>query len=250
MHPRTSDGAERRPSVPEAPPLHTREVAGSKPAAPIRETPASDRFLSLQSGCKSTALTVPIRRGGMRLPTRSTPSAASRPTAGSCQDRTGSSTGRRARRTTPTDFTTTRRERPLRHLLGHLSRRWSPRRRPTEILEHGARVRADLAGVAEGGVLAALDLVEGANRRSRAMTRTRADLASGVRGGHVAIGGAEPLPRRPSGSDRRVQAVVHWVAVGGGVPFFPRDHRVDLELVETRTFSSRMVYLRYRAAGR
>jgi hypothetical protein len=36
---------------------------------------------------------------------------------------------------------------------------------------------------------------------------------------------------------------------GGGVPFFPqRERRVDLELVETRTFSSRVVYLRYRVA--
>ena len=38
--------------------------------------------------------------------------------------------------------------------------------------------------------------------------------------------------------------------LGSGIPFFPRDHRVDMELVETRTFSSRVVYLRYRAAGR
>jgi hypothetical protein len=29
----------------------------------------------------------------------------------------------------------------------------------------------------------------------------------------------------------------------------PRDHRVDMELAETRTFSSRVVYLRYRATG-
>lgn len=37
--------------------------------------------------------------------------------------------------------------------------------------------------------------------------------------------------------------------VGGGIPFFPRrERRVDLELVETRTFSSRVVYLRYRVA--
>jgi dihydrofolate reductase len=33
---------------------------------------------------------------------------------------------------------------------------------------------------------------------------------------------------------------------GGGIPFFPqRERRVDLELVETLTFSSRVVYLRY-----
>ncbi len=42
---------------------------------------------------------------------------------------------------------------------------------------------------------------------------------------------------------------VHPVLVGGGTPCFPRrERRVDLELVETRTFSSRAVYLRYRVA--
>ncbi len=39
------------------------------------------------------------------------------------------------------------------------------------------------------------------------------------------------------------------VLVGGGISFFPqRERRVDLELVETRTFSSKFVYLRYRVA--
>jgi dihydrofolate reductase len=33
--------------------------------------------------------------------------------------------------------------------------------------------------------------------------------------------------------------------LGGGTRFFP-DRRIDLELVETRTFGSRVVYLRYR----
>jgi dihydrofolate reductase len=37
------------------------------------------------------------------------------------------------------------------------------------------------------------------------------------------------------------------VVLGGGTPFFPAlDERIDLELVETRTFGSRVVYLRYR----
>ena len=35
-----------------------------------------------------------------------------------------------------------------------------------------------------------------------------------------------------------------------GIPFFPRDHRADLELLETRTFGSRVVFQRYRATGR
>ena len=35
--------------------------------------------------------------------------------------------------------------------------------------------------------------------------------------------------------------------LGGGTPFFPAlDERINLELVETRTFGSRVVYLRYR----
>jgi dihydrofolate reductase len=37
------------------------------------------------------------------------------------------------------------------------------------------------------------------------------------------------------------------VVLGGGTPFFPAlERRIDLELVETRTFGSRVVYLRYR----
>ncbi len=40
---------------------------------------------------------------------------------------------------------------------------------------------------------------------------------------------------------------VYPVLVGGGVPFFPqRERRVDLELVESRIFSTGIVYLRYR----
>ena len=40
---------------------------------------------------------------------------------------------------------------------------------------------------------------------------------------------------------------VHPVLVGGGTPFFPRaERRADLELLDTRTFSSRVVCLRYR----
>jgi dihydrofolate reductase len=39
------------------------------------------------------------------------------------------------------------------------------------------------------------------------------------------------------------------IAIGGGISFFPqRERRVDLELVESRTFSSRVVYLHYRVA--
>ena len=39
------------------------------------------------------------------------------------------------------------------------------------------------------------------------------------------------------------------IVLGGGTPYFPPlDHRIGLELVETRTFASRVVYLRYSRA--
>ena len=41
---------------------------------------------------------------------------------------------------------------------------------------------------------------------------------------------------------------VNPVVLGGGTPYFPAlDDHITLELVETRTFGSRVVYLRYRA---
>jgi dihydrofolate reductase len=42
---------------------------------------------------------------------------------------------------------------------------------------------------------------------------------------------------------------VNPVALGGGTPFWPPlDRRLALELVDTRTFGSRVVYMRYRRA--
>lgn len=41
--------------------------------------------------------------------------------------------------------------------------------------------------------------------------------------------------------------LVNPVVLGGGTPFFPPlERRINLELVETRTFASRVVYVRYR----
>jgi dihydrofolate reductase len=42
---------------------------------------------------------------------------------------------------------------------------------------------------------------------------------------------------------------VYPVVLGGGTPYFPAlDERIDLELVETRTFGSRVEYIRYQRA--
>jgi dihydrofolate reductase len=45
------------------------------------------------------------------------------------------------------------------------------------------------------------------------------------------------------------QLFVSPVVLGGGTPYFPPlEKAIDLELIETRTFGSRVVYLRYRRA--
>ena len=68
--------------------------------------------------------------------------------------------------------------------------------------------------------------------------------------GDIAIGGAT-LAAEAAALDLidEYRPRVYPVRVGGGIPYFPRrERRVDLELVETRTFSSSVVYLRYRVA--
>jgi dihydrofolate reductase len=68
--------------------------------------------------------------------------------------------------------------------------------------------------------------------------------------GDIAIGGATlAAEAAAAGLIDEYRAVVHPVLVGGGIPFFPRsERRVNLELVETRTFGSGVVHLRHRVA--
>ncbi|HWP63385.1 MAG TPA: dihydrofolate reductase family protein [Candidatus Binatia bacterium] len=66
--------------------------------------------------------------------------------------------------------------------------------------------------------------------------------------GDIAIGGAT-LAAEAAALDLidEYRLVVYPVLVGGGIPYFPhRERRVDLALVETRTFDSGVLYLRYR----
>ena len=69
--------------------------------------------------------------------------------------------------------------------------------------------------------------------------------------GDIAIGGATLAAEAAAlGLIDEYRARVYPVLVGGGIPYFPqRERRVDLELVETRTFSSGVVYVHYRVAG-
>jgi len=68
--------------------------------------------------------------------------------------------------------------------------------------------------------------------------------------GNIAIGGATLAAAAAAlGLIDEYRARVHPVLLGGGTPFFPqRERRTDLDLVETRTFGSRVVSLRYRVA--
>jgi dihydrofolate reductase len=66
--------------------------------------------------------------------------------------------------------------------------------------------------------------------------------------GDIAIGGAT-LAVEAAALDLidEYQLILYPLLVGGGIPYFPRDdRRADLELLETRTFNSKFVYLRYR----
>ena len=76
--------------------------------------------------------------------------------------------------------------------------------------------------------------------------RLRAEPAEG----DIAIGGATIAAEAAElGLIDEYRPRVYPVLLGGGIPYFPRrERRVDLELVETRTFSSGVVHLHYRVA--
>ena len=96
-----------------------------------------------------------------------------------------------------------------------------------------------------------LSSVQGNARLASGGTARRRSSGCGQPGeGDIAIGGAT-LAAEADGlgliDEYRVR--VFPVLVGGGIPYFSHnERRVDLELVETRTFPSRVVYLRYRVA--
>jgi dihydrofolate reductase len=68
--------------------------------------------------------------------------------------------------------------------------------------------------------------------------------------GDIAIGGPTLAAEAAAvGLIDEYRARVYPVLLGGGTPFFAQhERRVDLELVETRTFASRVNYSRYRVA--
>jgi dihydrofolate reductase len=93
-----------------------------------------------------------------------------------------------------------------------------------------------------------LDRVEGNARLATGDVAEEVARLKAEPGKDLAVGGAglaSALVAR--GLVDEFQPFVYPVVVGGGTPYFPAlEQRVDLELVETRTFGSRVVYLRYR----
>jgi dihydrofolate reductase len=70
-------------------------------------------------------------------------------------------------------------------------------------------------------------------------------------GKELAVGGADLASSfMKLGLIDEYRLFVSPIALGAGTPYFPAlDERIELELVETRTFGSRVVYLRYQPAG-
>ena len=68
--------------------------------------------------------------------------------------------------------------------------------------------------------------------------------------GDIGIGGATLAGEAAQlGLIDEFRSIVYPVVVGGGIPFYAQcQRRLDLELIESRTVSSRVVYLRYRVA--
>ena len=96
-----------------------------------------------------------------------------------------------------------------------------------------------------------LSAVEGNARLASGGLAEEIERSRAVPGeGDIAIGGATLAAEAAAlGLIDEYRVRVYPVLVGGGIPYFPQhERRVDLDLVETRTFSSRVVYLRYRVA--
>jgi dihydrofolate reductase len=92
-----------------------------------------------------------------------------------------------------------------------------------------------------------LDAVEGNTRLSRGDPVQEVQALKAQNGGPIAVGGATLAGSLSAhGLIDEYHLFVSPVVLGGGKPFFSGDTPLDLELVETRTFGSRVVYVRYR----
>ena len=95
-----------------------------------------------------------------------------------------------------------------------------------------------------------LQSVQGANTKlaRSELSEELVELRKNSPTGDIEIGGAELAAE----AIRQALIDEYWVlvnpiTVGGGAPLFPRNQRVNLKLLETRTFPSGVVLLKYRS---
>ena len=114
-----------------------------------------------------------------------------------------------------------------------------------------ARVRAHLEGPAEDRLLEDPREVEG-NARLVRRQRCRRGREGSRNNRARTWPSAAPAWRATCmklGLIDEYRLFVRPVVLGGGTPYFPAlDGRINLELVETQTFGSRVVYVRYRVS--
>jgi dihydrofolate reductase len=93
-----------------------------------------------------------------------------------------------------------------------------------------------------------LEKVEGNARLARDGVAEEVAELKEQPGKDLAVGGADLASSLIElGLIDEYRLFVSPVVLGGGTPYFPAlQERIDLELVETRTFGSRVVYVRYR----
>ena len=96
-----------------------------------------------------------------------------------------------------------------------------------------------------------LDRLEGNARLAEGSLAEEAAATLAATDGPVQIGGAELAGQAMEiGLVDELRIFRHPIVVGAGTPFFPPvTAEIALELIETRTFGSRVVFERYRRAG-
>jgi dihydrofolate reductase len=96
-----------------------------------------------------------------------------------------------------------------------------------------------------------LEAVEGNARLSGADPVQAVRALKEEEGGPIAVGGAGLAATLTAHQlIDEYHLFVYPATLGGGTPFFADHTRVDLELLETRAFGNRVVYLRYRRASK
>jgi dihydrofolate reductase len=95
-----------------------------------------------------------------------------------------------------------------------------------------------------------LDSVQGNARMAEASLAEEVAAALGATGKPVSIGGAGLAAQAVElGLVDELRMFRHPIAVGGGTPYLPPvSDQVALDLIETRTFDSRVIFERYRRA--